>query len=49
MELAEFGVSVVDGKLLDFDLLVGIDAIKSLGCVRINQTGEVYFTTDDVP
>lgn len=30
MELAEFEVSVVDGKLLDFDFLVGMDAIKSL-------------------
>lgn len=39
----------VKGKLLDFDFLLVMDAIKSLGEVYINQTSEVRFTTDDVP
>lgn len=39
----------VKGKLLDFDFLLVMDDIKSLGEVCINQTSEVRFTTDDVP
>lgn len=40
---------VVEGKLLDFDLLSRMDAIKSLDGVRINRIGEVCSTTSDVP
>lgn len=32
-------VLVMRGKSLDFDLLLGIDAIKMVGGVRITQSG----------
>lgn len=39
----------MEGKLLDFDLLSRMDAIKSLNGFRINRTGEVCSTSSDVP
>lgn len=40
---ATIDVLVMRGKPLDFDLLLGIDAIKALGGVRITQHGSVEF------
>lgn len=40
---ATIDVLVMQGKSLDFDLLLSIDAIKALGGVRITQSGSVKF------
>ena len=36
-------VLIVEGQLLGFDLLLGIDAIRKLRGVHINRSGEVRF------
>lgn len=43
-ELVKFDALVVDSKLLDFDFLLGIDLIKTLGRVHINGQGHAHFS-----
>ena len=38
-------VLIVDGQLLGFDLLLGIDAIKELGGVHLTELGEAHIGT----
>ena len=42
-------VLVVDGQLLGFDLLLGIDTITELGGVHITRSGKVHFPAEDAP
>lgn len=42
-------VLIMGGKLFDSNNLLGMDTIKTLGRIHVNQTGEVCFTTDEVP
>lgn len=46
VDLVTVKLLVIEGKLLDFNLLLGMDNIKALGGVHINWTGEVCFTID---
>ena len=42
-------VLIVDGELLGFDLLLGLDAIKLLGGMSLTSTGKVKFPRCDKP
>ena len=42
-------VLIVDGELLGFDLLLGLNTIKLLGRMSLTSTGEVKFPQCDKP
>lgn len=41
-------VLVIESKLFGFDLLLGMDVIKKLGRVCINELGEVRFSNPPI-
>ena len=46
--LIKIRVLVVQGKLLGFDLLLGIDAIKAFGSIAVRLTGQIQISDRQV-